>query len=271
LHFQLEPMAAALDYEASLQQAQCVLVADIGGGTSDFSLVRLGPERRQRVQREDDVLAHHGVHVAGTDFDRRVSLAALMPTLGLGALRPARQAGEAAREVPSGIYFELATWHLINTVYTPQRLAEVRQMRSWYARAEHHRRLMTVLQERLGHSLAATAEQGKIDAASAGRADLDLGLVESGLQRELSEAEAAQAIDADCQRIVDAALETTRRAQLKPEQVDAVYLTGGSTGLLPLAQRIVAQFPRAQAIRGDPFASVARGLGVHAQRLFATA
>ncbi|MCE2659558.1 MAG: Hsp70 family protein [Rubrivivax sp.] len=268
LHFQLEPMAAALDHESTLQAPQCVLVADIGGGTSDFTLVRLGPQLRQKLDRRDDVLAHHGVHIAGTDFDRRLSLATLMRCLGLGAHRPARP-GELPREVPSGIYFELATWHLINTVYAPARLAEVRQMRTWYAQPEHHRRLMTVLTERLGHSLAACAEQGKIDAASQGLARLDMGLVESGLALDVSEAEAAQAIESDCEAIERAAAETARRAQVSPETVDAVYLTGGSTGLAPLARRIVAQFPRARAIRGDPFASVARGLGVHAQRLFA--
>ncbi|MCX7198300.1 MAG: heat-shock protein, partial [Proteobacteria bacterium] len=62
-----------------------VLVADIGGGTSDFSVVRVGPEQCARVDRNADVLASHGVHVAGTDFDREVNLAAIMPLLGLGS------------------------------------------------------------------------------------------------------------------------------------------------------------------------------------------
>ncbi len=67
IHFQYEPIAAAFDYEARLTEEGLVLVADIGGGTSDFSLVRVGPERMTRVERKSDVLAHHGVHVAGTD------------------------------------------------------------------------------------------------------------------------------------------------------------------------------------------------------------
>ncbi len=265
IHFQYEPIAAALDHEARLNAEQLVLVADIGGGTSDFSLVRLSPQRRQNAAREDDILANHGVHLAGTDFDRRISLASIMRSLGLGAVGPARP-GVAPREVPSGIYFELATWHLINTVYAPARMAEVRQLRSWYADPQLHRRLTTVLTERLGHHLAAEAEQAKIDAASKGYAQIDLGLVESGLGLALSEAAAAQAIEADCALIEVAAAHTVTLAGLKPEAVDAVYLTGGSTGLRPLAQRIVARFPRAQAVAGDPFASVARGLGESAQR-----
>ncbi len=266
--FQFEPLAAALDHEARLDREQLVLVADIGGGTSDFSLVHLGPKRRAKLRRDGDILANHGVHTAGTDFDRRLSLAFLMPLLGLGAYRPAPP-GQAPREVPSGIYFELATWHLINTVYAPARLFEVRQMRNWYAEPAHHRRLMTVLTERLGHALAAGAEGAKIDAANHGQAVVDLSLLEAKLAVAISETQAAQAIETDCRQIEDAAAQTVAMAGLRPEAVDAVYLTGGSTGLKSLAQRIVQRFPRAQGVAGDPFASVARGLGESALRIFA--
>ena len=116
-----------------------VLVADIGGGTSDFSLVRVGPERdARRLDRKGDILANHGVHIAGTDFDRRVELASILPLFGYGAFGPSVD-GAPAREVPSGVYFDLATWHLINTVYNPQRVAELRGMRSFYADPAQHR------------------------------------------------------------------------------------------------------------------------------------
>ncbi len=75
VQFQFEPIAAALAHEQSLAAEEIVLVADIGGGTSDFSVVRVGPQRSRRVDRRDDVLANHGVHLAGTDFDRRIELA----------------------------------------------------------------------------------------------------------------------------------------------------------------------------------------------------
>jgi hypothetical chaperone protein len=267
IRFQYEPIAAALDHERSVEREQRVLVADIGGGTSDFSLVRVGPARRGLVDRRDDILASHGVHVAGTDFDRRIELATVLPPMGYGALGPSER-GEPAREVPSGIYFDLATWHLINTVYAPARLAEMRQMRRFYADARQHERLMTVLKERLGHALAGAAEQAKIDAASVGHAHIDLSLVEFGLQATLDEARAGAVIDADCERIVAAARETVHLAGAEPGSVDALYFTGGSTGLLPLVERIAACFPQAQRVRGDRFASVAQGLGEYARRVF---
>ncbi|WP_201406899.1 Hsp70 family protein, partial [Mycobacterium intracellulare] len=83
--FQYEPIAAAFDYEAGISGEELVLVADIGGGTSDFSLVRLSPDRAKRLDRRDDILANGGVHIGGTDFDRALSLASVMPLLGLNS------------------------------------------------------------------------------------------------------------------------------------------------------------------------------------------
>ena len=268
VHFQYEPIAAAFDYESQISAERLVLVADCGGGTSDFSVVRVGPARMGRLDRRDDILANHGVHIAGTDFDRHIELASILREFGYRALGPVRADG-TQREVPSGIYFDLATWHLINTVYSPQRLAEFRAMKSFYAEADHHRRLMTVLEERLGHELASRAEGAKIAVSGGGDAQIDLGHVERGLTVELSEATAVGALDADLARIVQAARDTVQQAGLKPAQIDALYFTGGSTGLTMLADRIAAEFPQAEAVRGDRFASVATGLGLHAARLFA--
>lgn len=263
LHFQFEPIAAALDYETTLASEQLVLVADIGGGTSDFSLVRVGPSRRERLERADDILANHGVHIAGTDFDRRIELAHLLPPCGYRSLGP------TGREVPSKVYFDLATWHLINTVYNPSRVAELAGMKGFYAEVRQHRRLMTVVNERLGHALIGQAEAAKIAVAEGGRAPVDLSAIEPGLQAEVDEHSAAEALEADLARIVGAADETLAQAGLDPARVDALYLTGGSTGLRPLAERLAARFPGASLRRGDRFASVAQGLGVHARRVFA--
>jgi hypothetical chaperone protein len=265
LGFQYEPIAAALDYERTVAAEQLVLVADIGGGTSDFSLVRVGPQRRRAADRRADILANHGVHIAGTDFDRHLELAAILPLAGY------RARGPGGREVPSKVYFDLATWHLINTVYAPARVAELARMRPFYAETRQHRRLMAIVTRRLGHALAGAAEAAKIAVASQADASaqrIDLAGVEPGLAAQLEPAAAARALDADLQRIVDAAAHAVRLAGMAPDRVHALYFTGGSTGLAALTDRIGRAFPQARRVQGERFSSVLRGLGEQALKRY---
>ncbi|CAE6812201.1 Hsp70 family protein [Paraburkholderia nemoris] len=262
IHFQYEPIAAAFDYESHLTEEGLVLVADIGGGTSDFSLVRVGPERVKRVERKDDVLAHHGVHVAGTDFDRRVELVTILRELGYQTLDP------EGREIPNRIYFDLATWHLINTVYSPKRVSELALMRHLFLQTKHHDRLMRVVDRRLGHALAAHAEEAKIGVAAGGETVIDLDEVEDDLRLAFDEAQLIKAGQDETQRIVQAARDTVQAAGVAPRDVNAIYFTGGSTGLAFLSGALAAAFPDAKAVFGDRLASVATGLGIHARRLF---
>ena len=270
VEFQYEPIAAAFDYEQGVRGEEKVLVADIGGGTSDFSIVRVGPGRARQVERKADILANHGVHVAGTDFDRRVELASVLPLLGYRAFGVAT-AEQPAREVPSPVYFDLATWHLINTVYNPLRVAELRGMRSFYADPAQHRRLMSVVDQRLGHELLARSEAAKIMVAEGGATAIALDPVEAGLSADFDEAGARGALEADLDRIVAAARETAAQAGLAPGEIDALYFTGGSTGLRLLTERLQQAFPAARPVRGDRFASVASGLALHAARRFGRA
>jgi hypothetical chaperone protein len=262
IHFQYEPIAAAFDYESHLSEEGLVLVADIGGGTSDFSLVRVGPDRMKRVERKDDVLAHHGVHVAGTDFDRRVELVTILRELGYQTLDP------EGRELPNRVYFDLATWHLINTVYAPKRVSELTLMRHLFTDTRLHDRLMRVVERRLGHALAAHAEEAKIGVAAGGETMIDLELVEDDLRLAFDEAQLIKAGHDETLRIVQAARDTVQAAGVAPRDVGAIYFTGGSTGLAFLSGALSAAFPDAKPVFGDRLASVATGLGIHARRLF---
>ncbi len=256
--FQFEPIAAALDYERTVDRERLVLVADIGGGTSDFSLIRIGGA--PRADRSRDVLANHGVHVAGTDFDQRVELGAIMPLLGFGGRTP------EGREVPNRVYHDLATWHLINGVYAPRRVAELQAMQWFYERPEHHRRLMRVVRQRLGHRLVARAEAAKIALSDDDAFGIGLDDVEPALAASIDRADLAAWLAAPLERVVAAARETVRRAGVGTDAVAALYFTGGSTGLRVLSTRLRDAFPSAEAVHGDRFSSVARGLGLEASR-----
>jgi hypothetical chaperone protein len=192
-----------------------------------------------------------------------LNLAAILPLAGYRSKTP------EGRDVPSSIYFDLATWHLINTTYTPARVIEIRRMRPMYADGRLHGRLLGILRHRLGHQLAARAEQAKIDVAEHGDARIDLGAVEPRLAVALDAHQQHAALAHNVERIVAAARETVRRAQVTEQRVQAVYFTGGSTGLRLLVARIAAQFPKAESVQGNRFTSVVSGLALAAQRRFA--
>ena len=160
--FQFEPIAAALDYERTIAQEEIALIADIGGGTSDFSIVRLSPERHLKAERAQDILANDGVRIGGTDFDRQLSLGTIMPLLGY---RTAMK--RAGLDVPSGYFHDLATWSNINRMYESKVMNEVRQVRYEAKQPELLDRLVRVLDEQRGHTLAMDIEGAKIGLSDA--------------------------------------------------------------------------------------------------------
>ena len=253
--FQLEPIAAALDYEQRLTKESTVLVVDLGGGTSDFTVVRLGPERMRHADRSRDILATTGVHIGGTDYDRQLNLAQVMPLLGF------KHMGPEQREVPSGVFFDLATWHLIHWQYQAKAISQAKNLRSNYSDPCLHDRLMCVLTERYGHLMAHEVEQAKIrcsvNSASTG---IDLSVIERGLQAELSVSDMQAQLQDLLDRTVRCARECVKRAGLTNASLDAIYLTGGSSALSTFQQTLQAAFVGVPVVEGDLFGGVALGL-----------
>ena len=253
--FQLEPIAAALDYEQRLTQESTVLVVDLGGGTSDFTVVRLGPERMPRTDRSSDILATTGVHIGGTDYDRQLNLAQVMPLLGY------RHIGPEQREVPNRVFFDLATWHLIHWQYQPRAIAHAQTLRSNYSEPRLHERLMCVLTERHGHHMAHEVEQAKIR-CSVNRADtgIELSVIERGLQAGLAASDMQAHLQDLLARTVACARECVQRAGLTDGSLDAIYLTGGSSALSTFQAALQAEFAGVPLVEGDLFGGVALGL-----------
>ncbi len=174
--FQFEPIAAALDYERQVKREEIAMVVDIGGGTSDFSIVRLSPKRRGKADRSSDVLANGGARVGGVDFDRRLSLASVMPLLGFGS--PMKRPG---LDAPSGYFHDLATWASINRVYNQHTLREVREVRRESMRPELIERLLRVIELQRGHTLAIDVERAKIALSDKDETFIDLDWLEESL------------------------------------------------------------------------------------------
>lgn len=260
--FQFEPIAAAFDYESRINREELVLIADIGGGTSDFSLVRLSPERANRPERRDDILANAGVHIGGTDFDKYLSLSCVMPLLGLGG----RLSGNA--QVPSGYYFNLATWHTINQLYTRKAWQQLQDIAREAADRDKIDRLLDLVEQRSGHWLALQVESGKIALSAEESTTLDLRRLRPAEMLDVRRADFDDAVGHLVKSVEDTVEKLLRDAGVKASDLDTIFFTGGSSGVNLLRQKIGAIAPNAQHVEGDRFGSIGSGLALDATRKF---
>ena len=263
--FQFEPIAAALDYERQIGSEEIALIADIGGGTSDFSIVRLSPERHHRAERKDDILANDGVRIGGTDFDRYLSLGVVMPLLGY---RSAMK--RAGLDVPSGYFHDLATWSSINRMYDPKVIREIRQVRYEAQQPELLDRLVRVLDEQRGHTLAMDVEGAKISLSEQSKSSIALDWMEKGLEASVGRKDLVNHTQRLADRIearIDICL---KQAGLAGAGVDAVFLTGGSVQLAHVRKAITSKLPAARVVDGDTFGAVGKGLTIEAVRRYGT-
>jgi hypothetical chaperone protein len=261
--FQYEPIAAAFDYESRIDREELVLIADIGGGTSDFSLVRLGPARAGRSDRRDDILATGGVHIGGTDFDKYLSLASVMPLLGYGSTLV------SGAPVPSSYYFNLATWHTINQAYTRKSSAQLEDLARDAAEPAKLARLRNLIDERAGHWLAIQVEDAKIGLSAAPGVELDLDRLTPPERLQVERAVFESAIAGLVDQVGATVQGLLAEAGVAPERVDTVFFTGGSSGVASLRERIAAIVPQARRVEGDLFGSIGSGLAIDAARKFA--
>jgi len=266
IEFQFEPIAAALDYERQVRAEELAFVVDIGGGTSDFSIVRVSPHRRGKPDRKSDILAYSGVHIGGTDFDRRLELNAVLPDLGLGA-----KLRHKNMETPSWWYQDLATWQRINFLYDHKVFADIRQVRRDMVEPEKLDRLLQVLENRKGHALLTAVEDVKIQLSSAERVSMDLqklaGIAPIDITREQFEGAIADQIG----RIHTTIKDTLSQSNVAADAIGSVFLTGGSSRIPLLLATLREAFANARIVEGDAFGSVATGLALEAHSRFGTA
>ena len=260
--FQFEPIAAALSFEHTLSANERVFISDIGGGTADFSLVEVGPKRRARRDRADDILANDGIRAGGTNLDMRLSMSAVMPHLG------SRAQTWTGRELPRWPFVDLATWHRIHTIATNANMITLRQILADCAEPELFERFIEVVRAGTGHAVAGRVEQAKIDLSHAGEVEIDLTGAVPHLRIGATTALFEAAISGELERLSGVITATVAASGCDPGSITTVFLTGG-TSAVPAVKRMLAELlPRAKAIEGDLFNSVGFGLALEAERRF---
>jgi hypothetical chaperone protein len=257
--FQFEPIAAALEYERQISNEEIALIADIGGGTSDFSIVRLSAERHRKADRTADILANDGVRVGGTDFDRQLSLGVVMPLFGFGSAMKRK-----GLDVPSSYFHDLATWSRINRMYEPRVIADIRRVRREAKQTALIDRLLKVVDEQRGHTLAIEVEGAKIALSDQAQAESPLAWVAPNLKAEIGRPDLVSHTRQLANRIGDRIKTCLKQAQLSASDIDAVFLTGGSVKLAHVRSAITKAAPSARVVDGDTFGAVGKGLTLEA-------
>ncbi len=261
--FQYEPIAAALHYEQGIAHEELVLIVDIGGGTSDFSIVRVGPWQAQAADRSADILANDGIRLGGTDFDRLLSLTEVMPHLGLGSTT-----GQGKALMPKHYYLDLATWHRINMLYSGKTASDLKALAQMADRPDLIARMIKVVAARQGHALAMAVEAAKIDLSERDLARLQISALTGGPNPLARRDSFETAIAPGLARISGKLTDVLGQAGLAPDRIGTVFLTGGSAGLAALRQLVASTLPGVRIATGDMLGSVGTGLALEAARRF---
>ncbi|WP_340115757.1 Hsp70 family protein [Pelagibius sp. 7325] len=270
VRFVYEPVAALIDAEANMGDPKYVLVADIGGGTSDFSVAHRSAGRSSHDIGGFEILANHGVHIGGTDLDRRLSLKAVMPMFGYGSEMRALTSDDIL-PVPPRYYRDLATWQKIHFCYTQALRREVREVMGQALEPQKIAHLLMILERRLGHRLANAVERVKIALSDNPTARLNLPDFDGLGAIDVSQAALSQYFEPQLERIGLSVGKTLELAGVPAERIDHIVLTGGSTLLPEIRRTILDVVPNARLVPSDPFSAVAKGLTKAAQRAYLAA
>jgi hypothetical chaperone protein len=262
VEFEMEPIGAAYAYESALDHDELIMIGDFGGGTSDFSLLRVGPGVRRRGHAPQDLLGNSGVGLAGDAFDARIVRKLVSPALGSESF--ARSLNKTLPAVPAWVYANLERWHYLSFLRTRNVSEILKSARLRALEPEKIEALTALVEEDLGYQLHQAVQRVKFELSHSTAAEfrfrdgsLDLRIPVTRGEFEEWIAEELSAIE----RCVDSLLETTG---VDRREVDRVFLTGG-TSFVPAVRRIFAsRFGEDRIQTGNEFTSVAHGLALRA-------
>lgn len=261
--FQYEPIAAAFAHEQNLTQDKTALVVDLGGGTSDFTIIRIGPSFSPQDDRKEDILATSGVRVGGNDFDHDLSVSSFMPQFGRGTTY-----GVKELPVPEFLFSHLSEWSKINFMYTPKNLRMVKDILLNAHDPDRVENLLLLLEMQQAHQLLQVVEQAKIDLTSQEQISTFFDNLGKELSFTIKLDDFEDTIHSECDKIIHSMKECLSLANLKPDAIDMLILTGG-TSQIPLVERAIRQlFPNSLISDKQRMESVALGLAHMAKKVF---
>jgi len=265
VEFQFEPIAAAFAHEVNIKEERLAIVADLGGGTSDFTVIRLSNQYINKPDRSSDILANTGVRIGGNDFDKDLSLAAVMPAIGYNTTYGPKNLG-----VPLKPFHDLAEWSKVNSLYNVKLRSQMQQMFYESHDKKRFKRLLTVLEQETGHALLAATEETKIALTSVEEFCTPLHFIEAGLSIVIQRKFFENAIEEHVHNISICASQCLQQAQVKASEIDLVILTGGSTEVPVVQFTFKRLFPKAAVADENKLSSVGLGLAYDSHYKFAS-
>lgn len=264
IEFQLEPIAAALNYGVTVSGEEVVLVIDIGAGTSDFSVVKF-LSRGSSENLDAQVIANCGIHIGGNDFDKLIALNRVMPFFGYQQ----RFKRRPELEIANSYFLNASSWHRIDLLYDRRVINGLKELLPQVQQPETFTRFIKLIESRQTHKVLGAVEKTKRQFADRDDALIELAFVDQGLDIEMSNTEFQALSHSMCADIMNTANQAIANAGLAKADIDTVYLTGGSMGIKHLHNMVLTEYPESNVIEGDRSTAVARGLALDAQRKFA--
>jgi hypothetical chaperone protein len=263
VEFQYEPVAAAFAHERHLTGEHLALIVDIGGGTSDFTIIRLSKTAMDKANRADDILANAGIRTGGNDFDKDLCLSGFMPDFGYKS-----RYGTQNLVLPVGPFHEMSEWAKVNFQYTPQNRHKIAELYAQSVQKRKFGRFVTLLEEELGHQLLSVVEDCKITLTDKDEAVSSLDFVENGFDLTVSRMLFDQAVEKHVENIEQAMDSCLDQAGLQHTDIDLVVLTGGTSEVPVLNTAIRQKFPDIRISEENRMSSVGLGLGYNSVRKF---
>jgi hypothetical chaperone protein len=261
VEFEMEPVAAARYYESMLDHDELILTGDFGGGTSDFSLVRVGPMVRRKGRVSGDIVGNAGVGIAGDAFDAKIIRQLVSPALGAGS--ELRSLGKIL-PVPGWVYIRLERWHHLSLLRAKDVLDMLRSVHAQSLEPEKIGALIHFIKEDLGFHLHRAVQKLKCDLSNAPLATFQFSDGFVDLKAVVERASFEEWISEELGQIAACVDSLLSSSGVLPQDVDMVFLTGGSS-FVPAVRRIFEMRFGEKRIRGgNEFTSVARGLALKA-------
>jgi hypothetical chaperone protein len=257
--FELEPVAAAYQYETQLDHDELVLIGDFGGGTSDFTLAHLGPGRKQSGR--NPVLGTSGVAIAGDTFDSRIMMNLVAPKLGFGS-----HYVSLGKElpVPVWLYSQLSSWHRTFLLRDPKTMAVLREVKNQASEPDKVAALIQIISENLGYELYRAVESTKVQLTTNEQAAFVFALTSVNIEDTLERWRFESWIQDDIQNIAECVKSLFTQHNVNYSDVGSVFLTGGSS-FVPYVRRFFARTFGSDKLKGgEELTTVAKGLALRA-------